>query len=227
MPRRILCVEDDQDLRGLITAVLQPAGFEVECASDGEAGMTAFNARTPDLVLLDVGLGEMDGFEVCRQLRAKSNTPIVFMTARGDEIDELIAFASGADDYITKPFSERVLLARVSSAIRRANSGPEVSDKRIVIGPLVVDLAMHSASIDGNDLDLTKLEFSLLAALAEHPKQVISRKALMERVWGDWFGDTHVLYVHMSRLRLKVKAASGVELGIPVRGVGYRLGLAS
>lgn len=227
MSRKILVVEDDLDLQDLIAVIMTRAGYEVECAGSGTAAISAFNARQPDLVLLDIGLEDIDGFEVCRQIRARSSTPVVFMTAREEEVDELIAFASGADDYVTKPFSERVLLARVSSVLRRASAEPASAEKRLVVGSLVVDLGMHVATIDGKELELTKLEFALLAALAEHPKQVVSRKALMERVWGDWFGDTHVLYVHMSRLRLKVKAASGVDLGVPVRGVGYRLGLAS
>jgi DNA-binding response OmpR family regulator len=166
----------------------------------------------------------MDGLEVCRALRSHGSTPIVFLTARADELDELVGFAVGADDYVTKPFAPRLLLARVSSVLRRARSEPE--DRTVFeTGPLRVDLEARTATVDGTTLQLTRTEFDLLAALIENPKRVVPRETLLERVWGDWYGGDHVVEVHLSRLRSKVRKAAGVTVGVAVRGVGYRLGL--
>jgi DNA-binding response OmpR family regulator len=220
----ILVIDDDPDLRDLVDVTLRSASYRVVEASDGPSGIAAYHAHQPDLVVLDIGLGAMDGLEVCRALRSHGSTPIVFLTARADELDELVGFAVGADDYVTKPFAPRLLLARVSSVLRRARTEPE--DRTVFeTGPLRVDLDARTATADGTTLQLTRTEFDLLAALIENPKRVVSRETLLERVWGDWYGGDHVVEVHLSRLRSKVRKAAGVTVGVAVRGVGYRLGL--
>ena len=174
--------------------------------------------------MLDIGLGSMDGLEVCRQLRSVGTTPIVFLTSRAEEVDQLVGFAAGADDYVTKPFSPRLLVARVGSVLRRG-SGAEEERTRFEVGPLTIDAESRVATADGVELDLTRTEFDLLTILMENPRRVVTRDMLLERVWGSWYGDDHVVEVHMSRLRSKVKAASGLRIGVAVRGVGYKLGI--
>lgn len=224
MTSTILVIDDDPDLRDLVDVTLRSASYRVVEAADGPSGIAAYHAHQPDLVVLDIGLGDMDGLEVCRALRTHGSTPIVFLTARADELDELVGFAVGADDYVTKPFAPRLLLARVSSVLRRARTEPEL---RTVFetGPIRVDLEARTATADGAALQLTRTEFELLAALIENPKRVVPRETLLERVWGDWYGGDHVVEVHLSRLRSKVRKAAGVTVGVAVRGVGYRLGL--
>lgn len=223
MSEKILIIEDDADLRCLASIALAEAGYKVTEASDGASGVTAFHAHQPDLVVLDIGLGSMDGLEVCRRLRAVASTPIVFLTSRADEVDQLVGFAAGADDYVTKPFSPKLMVARVGTVLRR---GPgEVTRTRYEAGPIAVDTQERSAIVAGTELDLTRTEFDLLAMLIEHPRRVATRDLLLEGVWGSWYGDDHVVEVHMSRLRRKVREAGGPRIGIAVRGVGYKLGV--
>ena len=166
----------------------------------------------------------MDGLEVCRQLRAVSTTPIVFVTSRADEVDQLVGFAAGADDYLTKPFSPKLLVARVGTVLRRSK-GTEQPKTRLEAGPITLDSETRIAAVNGTELDLTRTEFDLLAMLMDNPRRVVNREALLEGVWGSWYGDDHVVEVHMSRLRTKIKAAGGPRIGVAVRGVGYKLGL--
>jgi DNA-binding response OmpR family regulator len=223
MSETILVIDDAADVRALLSVSLKDAGYRVVEADSGPAGMEAFHAYQPDLILLDIGLGSMDGLEVCRQLRAATAAPIVFLTARSDEVDQLVGFAAGGDDYVTKPFSPRVVVARVGSLLRR-NQRPEAKT-RYEVGPLSLDTEARSARLRGEELHLTRKEFDLLATMMENPERVCTREMLLERVWGDWFGDTHVVEVHMSRLRNKVKSAGGPPIGAVVRGVGWRLGV--
>jgi two-component system response regulator ResD len=224
MTDKVLVIDDDDDLRELVGVALNESGYRVISAADGPAGVAAYHAHQPDLIVLDIGLGAMDGLEVCRQLRATGNTPIVFLTSRADEVDQLVGFAAGADDYVTKPFSPRLLVARVGSILRRGSAEQE-QKTRFEEGGLVVDTSARTATANGVELDLTRTEFDLLAMLIENPRRVITRDALLEGVWGSWYGDDHVVEVHMSRLRGKVKAASGLRVGVAVRGVGYKLGI--
>ncbi len=224
MTDTILSIDDDQDIRDLISLALTEAGYRVVSASDGPSGIAAYHANQPDLIVLDIGLGAMDGLEVCRQLRAVGTTPIVFVTSRAEEVDQLVGFAAGADDYLTKPFSPRLLVARVGTVLRRGR-GAEQPKTRFEAGPLTVDVESRSATVDATELDLTRTEFDLLVMLMDNPRRVVSRQALLEGVWGSWYGDDHVVEVHMSRLRTKVKAAGGPRIGVAVRGVGYKLGL--
>ncbi len=226
MSETILVIDDDPDLRDLVTVALGEAGYRVVGAADGPAGIAAYHGHRPDLVVLDIGLGAMDGLEVCRQLRTVGSTPIVFLTSRAEEIDQLVGFAAGADDYVTKPFSPRLLVARVGSVLRRG-SATEPEPTRFEVGPLTVDTESRVATVNGTELELTRTELDLLVTLMENPRRVVTRDMLLERVWGSWYGDDHVVEVHMSRLRSKVKAAGGPRIGVAVRGVGYKLGVDS
>lgn len=227
MSASVLIIDDDPDIRDLARLALIEGGLDVTEAHDGPSGIAAFQQRQPDLVLLDIGLGSMDGFEVCRRIRASSTCPIVFLTSRIDDVDQLVGFAAGADDYVGKPFSPRVLTARVHAVLRREARDPSGAHLPRVLqaGPLRVDLDARHALANDVPLDLTRTEFDLLAALMERPRQVLSREQLLQSVWGSTFYDGHVVEVHMSRLRGKVLAAAGVTIGIAVRSVGYRLGL--
>jgi DNA-binding response OmpR family regulator len=225
MSETILVIDDQADIRALLSMALKEAGYRVVEADSGPAGIAAHHAHQPDLILLDIGLGSMDGLEVCRQLRAVSATPIIFLTSRADEVDQLVGFAAGGDDYVTKPFSPRIIVARVSSLLRR-NQRPDAEEKtRFEAGPITVDVESRDARLNGETLDLTRTEFDLLVALIENPSRVVTRDALLQRVWGEWYGDSHVVEVHMSRLRNKVKKAGGPSIGTAVRGVGYKLGI--
>jgi DNA-binding response OmpR family regulator len=224
MSETVLVIDDDSDLRALVTLALTESGYRVVEAADGPTGISQYHGHQPDLVVLDIGLGSMDGLEVCRQLRAVGTTPIVFLTSRAEEVDQLVGFAAGADDYVTKPFSPRLLVARVGSVLRRG-SGAEEERTRFEVGALTIDAESRLATADGVELDLTRTEFDLLTILMENPRRVVTRDMLLERVWGSWYGDDHVVEVHMSRLRSKVKSASGLRIGVAVRGVGYKLGI--
>jgi DNA-binding response OmpR family regulator len=225
MSETILVIDDSSDIRALLAVALKDAGYRVVEADNGPDGIAAYHAHQPDLVLLDIGLGSMDGLEVCRQLRAVTSAPIIFLTARTDEVDQLVGFAAGGDDYVTKPFSPKVVLARVSSLLRRnARTDAEIRT-HFAVGPLTLDTASRDVALNGVPLDLTRTEFDLLALLMETPNHVLTRDQLLQQVWGDWYGDSHVVEVHMSRLRNKVKKAGGPAVGVAVRGVGYRLGV--
>jgi DNA-binding response OmpR family regulator len=225
MSETILVIDDQSDVRELLGFTLKDAGYRVVEADSGPTGIEAYHAHQPDLILLDIGLGSMDGLEVCRQLRAVTSTPIIFLTSRNDEVDELVGFAAGGDDYITKPFSPKVVLARVGSLIRRRTQTDDGTKTVYKAGPLTLDTVAHEVTLDGEPLELTRTEFDLLFALMENPGRVVTRDALLERVWGEWYGDSHVVEVHISRLRNKVKKAGGPAVGVAVRGVGYKLGL--
>ena len=226
MTSTVLIIDDDSDIRALARVALAEGGLSVCEAHDGPSGIAAFIESRPDLILLDIGLGAMDGFEVCRRIRAESNCPIVFLTSRVDDLDQLVGFAAGADDYIGKPFSPRILTARVLAVLRREHRETlATAPLTLEVGPLHVDLGARIASAGQVELELTRTEFDLLVALMERPRQVLSREQLLESVWGSTFYDGHVVEVHMSRLRGKVLSAAGISIGVAVRSVGYRLGL--
>lgn len=225
MAETILVIDDSADVRALLSVALKEAGYKVVEADSGPAGIEAYHGHRPDLTLLDIGLGSMDGLEVCRQLRAVSSSPIIFLTSRTDEVDQLVGFAAGGDDYVTKPFSPRVVLARVNSLLRRNSRDDNEVQTFFHAGPVTVDTATRVATLNDEPIELTRTEFDLLSILMEHPDRVVTRATLLERVWGEWFGDTHVVEVHMSRLRNKFKKAGGPPVGAVVRGVGYKLGV--
>src|SRR4051794_22907511 len=223
---RALVVDDAAEFRELVASVLRSEGFVVEVAEDGPAALRAAESFTPDVVVLDLGLPGMDGVEVCRQLRTFTDAYVVMLTGREDEVDKLIGLSVGADDYMTKPFSPRELVARVRAMLRRPRPGtPEAGAPVRRVGAIEVDLNAREAKVDGRVVDLTKIEFDLLDVLSAHPRTAFTRGQLLHRVWGsNWFGDDHVVDVHVSKLRQKL----GDDARAPrylrtVRGVGYRL----
>jgi len=217
-----LLVEDSREYAAIGTTLLQREGFEVVATPDGEAGIGLARARRPEVILLDISLPGLDGFEVCRRIREFSDAYVIMVTGRTDEVDRVVGLTVGADDYVTKPFSARELTARIAAMRRRprATPDPEVWD----FGPLRVDVAAREAVLDGGLVDLTKLEFDLLAKLASEPRRAFTRAQLLNAVWGsDWYGDDHVVDVHMGNLRKKL-GESGTQPRFvhTVRGVGFR-----
>lgn len=224
MTSTVLLVEDDAALRSLVAETLMDAKYSVVKASSGKEALKSFHEFQPDLAILDIGLDDIDGLELCRQIRSYRNIPIMFLTARDSEMDQIQGFASGGDDYITKPFSPKLLAARVDAIFRRGSS--QKSEKtRFTAGPLELDIDRHSFTVDGTPVRLTKHEFDLVKQLINSPERVITRDELIKNAWGDWFGDTHIIECHISRIRSKVKKVGGPYLFKAVHGVGYQLGL--
>ncbi|MEW1577795.1 response regulator transcription factor [Streptomyces microflavus] len=225
---RVLVVDDDPTVAEVVVGYLHRAGYAVERAGDGPAALERFAAARPDLVVLDLMLPAMDGFEVCRRMRAHGPVPVIMLTARGDEEDRILGLETGADDYVTKPFSPRELVLRVESVLRRAGAGtPAAEEARPLSGAgLRLDPAARSASRDGAGLALTLREFDLLAFLLRHPGRAFGREELMREVWGWDFGDLSTVTVHIRRLRGKVEQdPARPRLIRTVWGVGYRLDL--
>jgi DNA-binding response OmpR family regulator len=225
-PARILVVDDEPNIRKVVTSYLRADGFEVLEAADGDAALAAAAGVAPDLVILDVMLPGRDGIEVLRELRRTSDVYVIMLTARADETDRLVGLSVGADDYVTKPFSAKELVARVKAVLRRRREGPSGPDRDelIRIHDLTVDVARHEARVDGEPVDLTALEFELLVALASAPGRVFTRQMLLERVWGwDHVGDERVVDVHVRKLRRALgDDATAPRYILTVRGVGYK-----
>ena len=220
-----LVVDDEAPLAALVRSYLEREGFEVETAGDGEAGVRVARERRPDVIVLDLMLPGMDGIEACRQIRAFSDAYILMLTAKAEEVDKIVGLSTGADDYVTKPFSPGELVARVRALLRRPRGG---SDERFAVrrfGDLEIDPLAREVRRDGEPVELTRLEFELLDTLSEQPRVAFTRGQLLERVWGPWFGDEHVVDVHVANLRRKLgdEARAGRYVRT-VRGVGYRMG---
>ena len=227
--RRALVVEDEVSLATVIGSYLEREGFEVHLSHDGLDAVDQARRVDPDVVLLDVGLPGQDGIEVCRQLRTFSDAYVVMLTARSDEVDTLVGLSVGADDYVTKPFSPRELVARLRAMLRRPRStGAVATDQPDVqwFGDLGVDAVGRDVWLEGDAVDLTRTEFDVLAALAARPRMAFSRRQLIEAVWGQsWVGDEHLVDVHIGHLRRKLGDDASTSRYIrTVRGVGYRMG---
>ena len=220
----ILVVDDEAPIRKLVTSYLQAEGWDVATASDGIEAVEAVRERRPDLVVLDVSMPELDGIEALRQIRTTSDVYVIMLTARAEETDKLIGLAVGADDYLTKPFSPRELVARIKAVLRRSRPAAAAEEQLVSLSGVEIDSLRRSVKVNGEDRELTTLEFDLLVALAEQPGRVFSRRQLLERVWGwDYYSDERVVDVHIRNLRkaLDDNAAEPRWIGT-VRGVGYR-----
>jgi DNA-binding response OmpR family regulator len=216
----ILVVDDEPNIADLVELYLRRDGFRVVKASAGEDVAAAVGTHRPRLVVLDVGLPDIDGLEVCRRLRQTSAIPVIFLTARDTEIDRVLGLELGADDYVTKPFSPPELVARVKAVLRRADGGMTTAEL-LQVGRVTIDLGRREVRVGESPVAFTAKEFDLLKFLAERPGLALSRQQILDGVWGhDWFGDARTVDVHIAQVRKKV--ASGVRIDT-VRGVGYRL----
>ena len=223
---RILLVDDEQSVQKLLSFPLRKEGYEVVPALDGRQALDRLRETSFDLVVLDLMLPLLDGFEVCRQVRARSSVPIIMLTARADEIDKVLGLELGADDYITKPFSVREFRSRVKAVLRRAElaRAGDPGEEPLEDGGLVIDFEKRTVTCDGELVRLTYVEFEILAALARHPGRVYNRMVLLERVWGDAsYRDPRTVDVHIRHLREKLETDPKTpEMILTVRGVGYR-----
>jgi two-component system alkaline phosphatase synthesis response regulator PhoP len=222
----ILIVEDEENIRDLVAAYLERAGFDVVAAVDGETALRLAEQTDPVLVVLDLMLPGIDGLEVCRRLRRESDVPILMLTARTEERDKLVGLGLGADDYVTKPFSPREMVARVRTILRRAGPGQRPAEGQILTqGGLEMDIVRRTVAVDGRPVNLSLREFELLHTLLDHPGRVFSRQELLDRCWGlDFAGVDRVVDVHVSNLRAKLGDDPASPRFIKtVRGVGYRL----
>jgi DNA-binding response OmpR family regulator len=219
--KTILVVDDERNIVELVRLYLEKDGFNVVAANDGEQALVQYERNDPDLVVLDVMLPKMDGFEVCRELRRRGDVPILMLTARSEDIDAIVGLELGADDYVTKPFNPRALVARVKAILRRTDVTAR-GGRPIQVGDLRIDPRRREASIGDRRLDLRAREFDLLAALARDPGVVLSRDALLEDVWGtDFPGETRTVDVHVAEVRKKL-GNDGPQVET-IRGIGYRL----
>ena len=222
---RVLLVEDEPDLADPLAYLLRREGFEVEIAEDGPAALEAFESRGADIVLLDLMLPGMPGTEVCRIIRTTSKTPIIMLTAKDSEVDIVVGLELGADDYVTKPYSSRELLARMRAVLRRAATADVDVDERVLAGGRVtIDLDRHTVAVDGGEINMPLKEFELLEVLMRNAGRVMTRGQLIDRVWGsDYFGDTKTLDVHIKRIRSRIETDPGrPSMLLTVRGLGYR-----
>lgn len=218
---KILVVDDDPAINEMLTIVLEAEGFDSRPVTDGGEAVAAFREYSPDLILLDLMLPGMNGIDICRAIRKESSVPIVMLTAKTDTVDVVLGLESGADDYITKPFKPKELIARIRARLRRTDEEPE---DVLEIGDLVIDVPQHMVTREGQEIALTPIEFDLLLELARKPNQVFSREELLESVWGyQNASDTRLVNVHVQRLRSKIEHdPENPEIVQTVRGVGYK-----
>jgi len=228
-PTRVLVVEDEESFVDALKVGLGREGFVVDVARTGVEALQRFAEETPDVILLDVMLPAMSGIDVCRQIRLSSSVPIIMVTAKGEEIDAVVGLEVGADDYVTKPYRLRELIARIRTVVRRhAKMAPDTNDESedgvVVVGDLRIDRERHEVMVDGVVVAMPLKEFDLLTLLARNPGRVLTRDTLIDRVWGsDYVGDTKTLDVHIKRLRSKVEVAPKQPVRIvTVRGLGYK-----
>jgi two-component system response regulator RegX3 len=221
---RVLVVEDEESFSDALSYMLRREGYEVEIAETGPQALSAFDRTGADLVLLDLMLPGLSGTEVCRELRNRSKVPIIMVTARDTEVDKVVGLELGADDYVTKPFSSRELIARVRAVLRRGGEPDELVTNAVEAGPVRMDVERHTVSVDGRQVNMPLKEFDLLELLLRNAGRVLTRGQLIDRVWGsDYVGDTKTLDVHVKRLRAKIEPDPGnPKYLVTVRGLGYK-----
>ncbi len=223
MAMKILIVEDDANIADLLRLYLEKEGYEASIAPDGGKGVEQFRKFQPDLVLLDLMLPVLDGWGVCRTIRAESKTPVIMLTAKGETEDKVSGLKQGADDYITKPFEMPEVLARIEAVLRRSGNLPEKNEKRLVFDKLIIDMEAFELTVDGKKIDTPPKEMELLYHLASTPNRVYTRNQLLDEVWGfDYFGDTRTVDVHIKRLREKLEGVSDRWHLKTVWSVGYK-----
>ena len=224
MAKKVLVVEDDVNIAELLRLYMEKDGFEVYLAADGGKGLTEFERVSPDLVLLDIMLPVIDGWGVCREIRASSKTPIIMLTAKGETDDKVTGLKSGADDYITKPFEMKEVLARIEAVLRRSTGvSAEKKARRLVFDKLIIDMDAFELTVNGKKVDTPPKEMELLFYLASSPNRVYTRNQLLDEVWGfDYFGDSRTVDVHVKRLREKLEGVSESWSLKTVWGVGYK-----
>lgn len=217
---KVLVVDDEESILKLVTSYLHPEGYEVYTAMDGPSGLQAARAYKPDLIVLDIMLPGMDGIEVLNQLRRESDVYVIMLTAKTEETDKVIGLSVGADDYVTKPFSPRELVARIKAALRRLGGSRGMSEGGVLVFQHVrIDTGSRQVWVDDQEVELTSTEFDLLSTLAEHCGMVMSRERILEKIWGhDYYGELRVVDVHIGHIRQKI----GEDYIVTVRGVGYR-----
>ena len=221
---KILIVEDEASLSEPLAYLLEREGYETAIADDGPSALVEFDRNGADLVLLDLMLPGLSGTEVCRELRTRSSVPIIMLTAKDSEVDIVVGLELGADDYVTKPYSTRELLARIRAVLRRRVETDDVDDQVLEAGTVRMDIERHTVSVDGKETAMPLKEFELLELLLRNSGRVLTRGQLIDRVWGaDYFGDTKTLDVHIKRIRSKIEATpSEPTMLVTVRGLGYR-----
>ena len=220
----VLVVEDEKNIQELLQLYLEKEGYAVTVASDGGQGLAKFHAIHPDLVLLDVMMPVMDGWSVCKAIRAESQTPVIMLTAKGETDDKVAGLKAGADDYITKPFEMQEVLARIEAVLRRSDrSGSEAAPRRLTFDKLTIDMDAFELTVNGKKVDTPPKEMELLFYLASSPNRVYTRNQLLDEVWGfDYFGDSRTVDVHVKRLREKLEGVSDKWCLKTVWGVGYK-----
>jgi two-component system response regulator RegX3 len=223
---RVLVVEDEESYSDALAYMLRKEGYEVAIAADGNTALTEFDRFGPDIVLLDLMLPGVPGTEVCRQIRATSSVPVIMVSAKDDEVDKVVGLELGADDYVTKPYSPRELVARIRAVLRRGQE-PDLMPDTLEAGPVRMDVERHVVTVDGAEQRLPLKEFELLEMFLRNPGRVLTRGQLIDRVWGsDYVGDTKTLDVHVKRLRAKLEPDPGEpKYLVTVRGLGYKLDL--
>jgi DNA-binding response OmpR family regulator len=220
--RRVLVVEDEESIASFVAMYLEKGGFQVSTVATGEEAIERERAETPALIVLDLGLPDLDGMDVCRRIRQRSDVPILMLTARDDDVDKIVGLEVGADDYLTKPFNPRELVARVKAILRRSERAPKPASAPIHLADLTIDPARREVTVAGRPVTLRTKEFDLLQTLAENRGIVLSREQLLNLVWGfDFYGQTRTVDVHIAHLR---KALAGGRVSIEtITGVGYKL----
>ena len=223
--KKILVVEDERDILQLVKLYLEKEGYRVSTAATGPDGLKAARAEHPDLLVLDLMLPDMDGLEICKRLRGDQQTatlPIIMLTAKAEESDTVIGLELGADDYVTKPFSPKALVARVKALLRRVERSKDEAPSRSTYGPLVVDRSRHEVTANGRDVTLTAKEFGLLEYLLQHPGRVLTRDILLNAVWGyEYYGSTRTIDVHVRRLKQKIPLLN--DAIVSIKSLGYKL----